>query len=79
MKYTIWQLDNTRMSVKQFLEEEDVIPYWKISAGYHYITISELKEKYYDKEILFVLYRKSDGFDEKGEIIINTLNAEVQL
>lgn len=66
MKYTIQQLDQTRMSVKQFLAEEKEIPYWKILAGYHYITLSELKEKYYDCTVFFYNDPKDFGIEEDG-------------
>ena len=80
MKYTIRQLDQTRMSVKEFLENEKEIPYWKILAGYHYITLSELKEKYYDNTIFFQNDPKDFGFDEDGrQTKFDRLYAEVEL
>lgn len=80
MKYTIQQLDQTRMGVKEFLEHEKEIPYWKISAGFHYITLSELKEKYYDKTIFFNNEPKDMGYYEDGTSdSFDRLYAEVEL
>ena len=80
MKYTVQQLDNTRMPVKEFLQHEKEIPYWRIFAGYREITLSELYEKYYDKTIYFYNDPKDMGTYEDGTSdSFDRLFAEVEL
>ena len=80
MKYTVRQLDGTKMPVSQFLKEHNEIPYDHIVANFHEITISELYEKYYDKEILFDNIPKDYGDEEGGvSVIFDRLYAEVLL
>ena len=80
MKYTIRELHNTTMPVKQFLKEAKEIPYYKIVVGYHYITLSELYEKYYDKTIHFYNEPKDFGtYDDGTSDSFDRLFAEVKL
>ena len=80
MKYTIRELDQKEMPVKQFLKEAKDIPYYKIIAGYKEILLSELKEKYYDKTILFYNEPKDFGtYDDGTTDSFDRLYAEVQL
>ncbi len=80
MKYTIRELDQKTMSVKEFLEHEKEIPYYKLIAGHHYITLSELREKYYYNDIYFYNIPEDFGsYDDGVSDSFDRLFAEVKL